>query len=150
LAGRVRSYGYYAKKIGLDPARESIVLGPAFHAIGGVCVLAGIPVAPLYYVKREDGAWRGVFQSDPLEALRVLPYYKILFVAAREGRYEEEGFQRVFKGLTEILPQSWSPHFIWHYAIVNSFDESGQTYFERSLDRYRCIVDEVRNRTIPR
>ena len=62
LAGHVHPYGVYAKAIGRDPAKESMVIGKAMHAIGAVCVLAAIPVAPLYFIKRADGEWRGVFE----------------------------------------------------------------------------------------
>ncbi len=56
LAGRVLSYGYYAKAIGRDVAKESIVIGQAMHAIGGVCAIAGIPIAPLHYDLADHGA----------------------------------------------------------------------------------------------
>lgn len=50
--GTCVSYGVYAKATGWDPAKDSIVIGKAIHAIGGVCVLVGIPVAPLHFVER--------------------------------------------------------------------------------------------------
>src|SRR2546427_11958805 len=40
------SYGYYAGKIGRDPAKEAIIVGHAMHAIGAVCVIRQLPVAP--------------------------------------------------------------------------------------------------------
>jgi hypothetical protein len=48
LAGQVAPYGVYAAAIGRNAAKESMVIGKAMHIIGGVCVLARIPVAPLH------------------------------------------------------------------------------------------------------
>src|SRR6266581_811840 len=89
LAGRVLSYGVYAKAIGRDVATESIVIGHAMHAIGGMCAFAAIPVAPLHFVQRADGEWRGIFESDASERTEVLPHYDLLQLAARIHTYNE-------------------------------------------------------------
>ena len=144
LAGKVTSYGVYTKAIGRDPSKEAIVIGPAMHAIGGVCVLATVPVAPLYYVRRADGGWRGVFESDPLEARDALPHYDTLYVAAREYQYTPEDFTRIERGLREIVPPEWSAHQIWHKALVWKIPDSNDTFFARALKRYQAIIDDAK------
>ena len=37
------------------------------HAIGALCVVRQLPVAPLYWVQRADGEHRGVFEQDAIE-----------------------------------------------------------------------------------
>jgi hypothetical protein len=148
LAGHVYPYGVYAKAIGRDPAKESMVIGQAMHAIGALCVLAAIPVAPLHFIKRVDGEWRGVFESDAAEAAHVLPHYDLLYVTAREFTYSETDFARVEKGLKEVLPKylrpdQLSPHDIWHWAIHTTLKD-GSTPFERALARYREIFDKIK------
>jgi hypothetical protein len=143
IARHVHSYGVYAKAIGRDPAKESMVIGQAMHAIGAVCVLAAIPVAPLYFIKRADGEWRGVFESDSSEREHVLPHYDLLYVTAREFKYSDSDFGRVEKGLREVLPKylrpdQLSPHDVWHWAIRTKLKD-GATPFERALARYREI-----------
>lgn len=144
LKGVVRSYGYYASKIGRNPAKESMIVGPPMHAIGAICVIAGVPVAPLYFVEREDKTWQGVFEGDPLESIHVLPHYSRLYVVARENKYTEEDFQRIGRGLREVIPNDWTPHFMWHYAIVNKPKDSEQTYFERALEKYNELFEVLR------
>lgn len=148
IAGYVFPYGVYAKAIGRDPAKESIVIGKAMHAIGAVCVLTGIPVAPLYYVKRADGEGRGVFESDAIECLYVLPHYDLMYVVAREYKYSEKDFARIEKGLRELLPKymrpdQLSPHDVWHCAISAKLND-GTTPFERALSKYREIFDTIK------
>lgn len=148
IAGHVHPYGVYAAAIGRDAARESMVIGKAMHAIGGVCVLAGIPVAPLYFIKRADGEWRGVFESDPIERECVLPHYDLLYVTAREFKYSESDFARVEKGLREVLPKHMrpdqlSPHAIWRWAIHAKLKD-GSTPFERAIAKYRELFEAIK------
>jgi len=148
LAGHVLTYGAYAKSIGRDVATESMVVGQAMHAIGGMCAFAAIPVAPLYFVQRADKEWRGIFESDPSERTHVLPHYDLLCVAARIHVYSPDDFRRIDKGLRDVLPKylkpnQLSPHDIWHVAIYNKLKD-GSTPFERSLERYRQIVDAAK------
>ena len=105
LAGRVLSYGVYAKAIGRDVATESMVVGQAMHAIGGMCAFAAIPVAPLHFVQRADGEWRGIFESDSSERTHVLPHYDVLYSAARIHTYTEDDFRKLEKGLRDVLPK---------------------------------------------
>src|SRR5437016_5593051 len=104
LAGHVYSYGYYASAIGRKAATESMVVGQAMHAIGGVCALCAIPIAPLHFVQRSDGEWRGVFESDAAESINVLPHYDLLYVTAREYKYTPEDFARLEHILRVFLP----------------------------------------------
>jgi hypothetical protein len=147
LEGRVHSYGVYAKAIGGDPAKDSMSVGQAMHAIGGACVLLAIPVAPLYFVKRSDEQRRGVFEADPTEALRVLPHYELLYVTARMFKYSRKDFQRIDHVLRDVLPKhlrpdQLSPHDIWHLAI-NTSRPDGMTSFVRALNRYREMFAEI-------
>ena len=145
LLRQILTYGYYAKAIGRSPAADSMAIGKAMHAIGGICVYSRVPVAPMYFVERADSGWRGIFEEDPLESLHVLPHYDTLYVAAREYRYSAEDFACVYRGLAEAIPNEWSPHLIWHVAVAVKPKGSEQTYFERALDRYRQIVEDARH-----
>jgi hypothetical protein len=150
LARRVSSYGFYAKAIGRNPAKESMVIGQAMHAIGAVCVLARVPVAPLHFVERTDGDWRGVFEADPAEQIHVLPHYNLLCVTARVHKYTEKDFARVRLGLRETLPKplrpdQMSPHDIWRLAIYSKLQDS-TTPLQRALAQYQTIFDAAKAR----
>lgn len=144
IARGVSTYGMYAAIAGKDPTKAAMVVGPAMHAIGAACVFVCVPVAPLYYVKRADGFWRGVFEEDPLESRDVLPHYDLLYVTAREYRYSAEEFGRIRKALAEVVPNDWSPHIMWHVAISTKPKGFEMTYFERALRRYQELFDAMR------
>lgn len=144
LAGRVHTYGYYAKLLGRDPEKHAIGLGPAFHAIGAACVYLQVPVAPLYYVRRDDNKRQDIFESDPLEARDVLPHLNLLYVAAREYVYSQADFDRLQEALSEKLPRAWSPHRLWHVSLVRCPKNAKETYFALALERYRDIVRTAR------
>jgi len=61
------TYGQYAAAIEHPPARYGLAVGKAMHAIGALCVVRQLPVAPLYWVQRADGEHRGVFEQDAIE-----------------------------------------------------------------------------------
>ena len=149
LARRVMSYGAYAKRIGRDPVKEAITIGPAMHVIGAVCVVRQLPVAPLYFVKTSDGEGRQIFAADRLEAKLVLPHFDTLLVASREYKYTREELEQVEKRLRDVLvmkaPRNWTPHHLWHMALVNKPKDSVQTYFERAREKYRAIIAELRH-----
>ena len=42
------TYGQYANAIGRDPAEYGLAIGKSMHAIGALCVIRQLPVAPLY------------------------------------------------------------------------------------------------------
>lgn len=148
LAGHVHSYGHYANVIGRDAATESLVIGSAMHAIGGACVICGIPVAPLHYVQRSDGEWSSIFESNPSERTHVLPHFNTLLVTAREHRYSAQNFQRIHNALHKVLPEhlradQLSPHDIWNLAIYLKLKD-GSTIFGRALAKYQHEFEELR------
>ena len=150
LAQQVHTYGYYAHSIGRDSAKEGVVVGKAMHAIGAACVFTLVPVAPLYYVERADGEWRGVFQEDAQKRNLVLPHYDLLSVTAREYRYSEGDFDKIARALREVPPKylkpmQLSPHHMWHVALQNKIKDGG-TFFERALAEYRRIFNEEKAR----
>ena len=152
LGRRVMTYGYYASRIELDPAKNAIQIGHAMHTIGAACVFRCVPVAPLHFVQRADAGWRGVFESDPLEARDVLPHYNTLYIAAREYRYSKDDFQSIENWLHKVAEigsfpsYSLSPHHLWHLAIGTKPKDSAETYFERALSAYTKFIDEERER----
>jgi len=142
LAGTTLPYGAYAHAIGRDPAKESMVVGQAMHLIGAVCVLTRLPVAPLHFVERADGEWRGVFHSDSSERTHVLPHYDLLLVTARIHRYVGKDFRQIDRVLREVLPkhltaEQSSPHHAWHVMIYNKLPDSETTLWEHALAYYR-------------
>jgi hypothetical protein len=155
LAGHVYAYGHYASAIGRSSETESMIIGKAMHAIGAVCVLAKIPIAPLHFVRRADGEWRGVFESNTHERIHVLPHYNLLYVTARDYKYTTSDFARVRKALADVLPKylpsdQLSPHDIWRWALHAKLKD-GRTPWELALARYRelfaSIKDARRNST---
>lgn len=146
LARRVHSYGYYAASIGRVPERDAVSMGPAFHAIGASCIFFCIPVAPLFFVERSDGEARTIFESDALEARDVLPHYDVMYVAAREYTYSADEFQKVDRLLRKNAPLNWSPHDLWHVAIVKKPKDQDKTYLQIALARYKSIIEEEKRR----
>jgi hypothetical protein len=118
------SYGKYAALIGRTPSKDALAVGKAMHAIGAVCVVRALPVAPLYWVESEAGGEKGVFESDALERQFVLNpgHFGTMYVVAREYRYTAQDFQGVEKALRVALknPSKWSPHKLWHKAFCVS------------------------------
>jgi hypothetical protein len=144
LAGRVLTYGVYARAIGRKPSKDAMAIGKAMHIIGATCVLARIPIAPLHYVSRADHEWRGIFESDSIEQRYVLPHYDLLLVTARVYRYTEEDFRRIEKGLREVIPRYIprhlsSPHQVWHIVALNKLDD-GRSILDVALEAYREIL----------
>ena len=152
LGRRVKTYGHYASRIGLDPAKNALQIGHAMHTIGAACVFRCVPVAPLHFVQRADAGWRGVFESDPLEARDVLPHYTTLYIAAREHLYSKDDFESIENSLHKMAEigsldsYSLSPHHLWHLTIVKKPKDSAETYFERALSAYINFIDDERER----
>ena len=149
LSGQIFPYGVYAHAIGRDPSKQSMVIGHAMHAIGAACVMKQIPVVPLHYVGRADGAWRGIFEEDALEAATVRPHYETLYVAAKIYKYTERDFRRIEIILRDILPkhlpaESLSPHPLWH-VVINGKTKDNSTFFFRALTAYQKMIDEQRH-----
>lgn len=143
------TYGYYAKNIGRDPAKEALSIGPAMHCIGAVCVIRQIPVAPLYWIRRESGQPRQVFASDALESRDILDSgrFDTMYVVAREYRYSLSEFEQVQETMEALIakaPKNWTPHFLWHYVIANKPKGENRSYLERACDRYEALLDDLR------
>jgi hypothetical protein len=150
IARREYTYGHYAVAIGRSEAKESIVIGQAMHAIGAACVFCAVPVAPLAFVKRADGEWRGVFETDILERQHVLPHFDLLYVTARDFEYSSRDFERVGKALADVLPRhvgpNWlSPHELWTLAVTLKASD-GRTVFERAVAKYESLYSEAKAR----
>lgn len=144
-----KTYGYYAKLIGRDPAKEAISIGPAMHAIGAVCVIQQLPVAPLYWVVRAQGEPRQVFANDILESHHILEQgrFDTLYVVAREYRYSMAEFEKLQQAMEKLIakaPSDWTPHFLWHLAIVKKPKGEDQTYLERAMHRYDTLLAEFK------
>lgn len=139
----VFTYGYYAACIGRDPAKESLVIGPAMHTIGALCVCALIPVAPLHYVKRDDGSPSLIFEEDFKERMNVLPHRGVMKVAARIFKYTEAHFQKMEEVLREVVKDSWSPHKLWHAVIDDSYTNSDRSVFEHALEAYKQLIKDA-------
>jgi hypothetical protein len=144
------SYGSYARLIGRAPSKDGLAIGKAMHAIGAICVVRALPVAPLHWVKREGNGERHVFESDPLERHYILEqsHYDTMFVVAREYRYSEQDFDGIEKALRVALasenPRKWSPHKLWHRTFVTRPKDSELTYFELAMRRYEKLLAEFR------
>jgi hypothetical protein len=127
-----------------------MVVGPAMHLIGALCIICQLPVAPLYWVTRADNEPKDVFASDVMEAKHVLPHHSTLYVVSRDYGYSRADFDAISRRLkkmlleTEKYPSDWTPHFMWHQVILKHPKNSTQTYFERALQRYESLFEELR------
>lgn len=144
LKGNVQTYGYYANKIGRKPEKESMIIGPAMHLIGAACIFGSIPVAPLYFIKNSCGKRENVFTNSIIEKEYVYEHKTTLYVVARDNRYIENDFERIDRGLKQIMPEQWSPHDCWGVAITRKPKGSNKTYFELALEKYKQIFEELR------
>ena len=145
-----KTYGHYAKLIGRDPAKEAVSIGPAMHAIGAVCVFQQLPVAPLYWVVRGEGEARQVFASDVLESHHILDRgrFDTMYVVAREYRYSMAEFEQLQQATEKLIakaPPDWTPHFLWHLAIVKKPKDEDQTYLERAMSGYETLLAEFKS-----
>lgn len=149
-----KSYGFYAKTIGRNPAKEAISIGPAMHAIGAVCVIQQLPVAPLYWVTREQGEPRQVFASDALESHHILTLgrFETMFVVAREYKYTTAEFERLRKAMEKVFignaQPNWTPHFLWRMAIVEKPIGEDRTFLERAMSRYEKLRAELKAESV--
>jgi hypothetical protein len=144
----VYTYGHYAIKVGRSSASDSMAIGQAMHALGAGCVLAGVPVAPLFFVERADGEARGVFEGDLAETRHVLPHFDLLYVTAREHPYSTAEFDKIDKALrtafpAHLKPTQLSPHDLWHVLIYAKLKD-GKTILEKSLENYRELFAQLK------
>jgi hypothetical protein len=144
------TYGQYAAAIGRDPAEYGLAIGKAMHAIGALCVVRQIPVAPLYWVRRANGEDRGIFESDPLERHHIVESGDIntMYVVAREYQYSASEFEGLEAVLKKFLASGngtkWSPHEIWHLTFNAKPKESNVTYYEQAMSRYRALFEQIK------
>jgi len=144
------TYGQYAALIGRKPAEYGLAVGKAMHAIGALCVIRQLPVAPLYWVERADGGHRGIFESDPLERQHIIETRDIdvMYVVAREYTYSSLEFNELESALRKSLASgsvsNWSPHEIWRLTFQKTPKDSPLTYYQRAMDRYRKLFGEIK------
>jgi len=148
LDRRVCTYGSYAAQVGRDPATNGLAIGQAMHAIGAVCVLRLLPIAPHFFVEATNGNQRQVFESNDLEAALVLPHFDLLYVVARDYTYTVQDLD----GLENGLKKGWidgrldkSLHALWKTILCSRPEGSARTRFEMALDRYREIIQSLRS-----
>ncbi len=144
------SYRKYASLIGRAPSKDGLAVGQAMHAIGAVCVVRALPVAPLYWVESEAGGEKRVFESDALERQLILDrgHFGTMYVVAREYRYSEQDFEGVEKALRVALknPSTWSPHKLWHRTFRARVKDSELTYFDFAMRRYEGLLAEFKSK----
>ena len=144
------TYGQYATAIDKAPAEYGLAVGKAMHAIGALCVLRQLPVAPLYWVRNANDEPRGIFESDPLERHYIVESkdIDIMYVVAREYTYSAEEFTGLEEALRKSLANGhvsgWSPHEIWHLTFSKHPKESPTTYYERAMARYRGLFVQIK------
>ena len=146
------SYGQYAQAIGKDPREYGLAVGKAMHAIGALCVVKQIPVAPLYWVQRADGEDRGIFESNALERQHIIESKDIdtMYVVAREYKYNISEFDSLEASLRKSIDERkithWSPHEIWQLTFNLKPSGDNRTYYARAMDRYRSILAEIKSK----
>lgn len=144
------TYGQYATAIGRSPGKYGLAVGKAMHAIGALCVIRQIPVAPLYWVRRADDEHRGIFESDSLERQYIVDSKDIdtMYVVSREYHYTSEEFEGLEAALRKSLANggvsNWSPHQIWHLTFRECPKDSLLTYYQCAMNRYRELLNRMK------
>ena len=145
----IRSYGFYAERIGMKAEQGGLAIGMAMHTIGAACVLAKVPVIPIHYVERADGEWRGIFESEYAEKCYVLSHWNLLATSSRVHVYTEANLGSVAKALNTVIPahlQSLStPKQLWRFLIYNE-SSHGVTWLHRALPAYEASIELARTR----
>lgn len=145
------TYGQYASAIGRNPADYGLAVGKAMHAIGALCIIRQVPVAPLFWVQSADGEPRGIFENDPLERRYIVESKDIdtMYVVSREYHYTSEEFAGLEAALRKSLASgnvaNWSPHQIWHLTFLKCPKESALTYYQRAMNRYRELFTQIKS-----
>lgn len=145
------TYGEYAHAIGRDPADYGIAVGQAMHVLGALFVFRQIPVAPLYWVRRADNAYRGIFESDDLERHFIIESgdIDVMYVVSREYHYSmaefEELDQRLQTAFDSGKAAKWSPHMLWRAAFSTSVPGSDLTVYRRAMARYHQIFAQLKS-----
>lgn len=144
------TYGHYASVIGQEPEKYGLAVGQAMHAIGALCVIRQVPVAPLHWIRSANDSYRGIFESDPVERQKIIESKDIddMYVASREYHYTQEEFDGIEKALLKSLESGhiagWSPHRLWHLTFVKRPAESSFTYYQLAMMRYRALLLELK------
>jgi hypothetical protein len=151
VAGRApMTYGQYAHAIGKDPQEYGLAIGQAMHAIGALCVVRQLPVAPLFWVQRASGEHQGIFENNPLERQKIIHTKDIdtMYVVAREYKYSIKEFEKLESALKKSLDSgrisNWSPHEIWRLTFTSKPDGVELTYYERAMARYRELFEAIK------
>lgn len=135
------TYGFFANQTDLNSATDSKVLGQVMHLIGACCMLIKIPIAPLYFVRREDNKETNIFLSNDLERIQVAPHEPMLRVLAREHSYtvtEIEKLKSVLQKAEHNRPFSEkSPHEFLEFAIKQKKEGSHITLWQEALIVYQ-------------
>lgn len=145
------TYGQYATSIGRNAAEYGLAVGKAMHAIGALCVIRQVPVAPLFWARRADAEHRGIFESDVLERQYIIESKDIdtMYVVSREYQYTTEEFVGIENALRKSLASGnaakWSPHDIWHLTFFKKPKDSQLTYYERAMTRYREFFIQIKS-----
>jgi len=145
---RVRTYGSYCRAIGLDPVEYGRSMGKAMHAVGAACVVRRVPIAPLYWVERENGTDGEIFERRWRESAQVLPHRDFLYCVARDHRYTAEELRAVEATLSKAVESGYSPDRMWDVVIKGKPKGQAKTGFVLALERYKEIEQELRHRTI--
>jgi hypothetical protein len=144
------TYGQYAAAIGRDPTEYGLAIGKAMHAIGALCVIQQIPVAPLHWVRPADGKPLKIFESDPKERSYIVESgdIEIMRVVAREYHYRESEFKRLETALKNSLERGhltkMPPNELWHLTFIEKPKGLNVTYYERAMIQYREINEQLR------
>jgi hypothetical protein len=145
------TYGQYASAIGRDPAKHGLAIGKAMHAIGALCVFIELPVAPLYWVKNAHGGYRAIFESDPIERKHIIESKDVnaMYIVSREYEYKAEEFEKLVnifrKNLDSGILYNISAHEFWHRTFIEKPENSSETYYERAINRYNELLQQLRN-----
>ena len=110
--------------------------------------MARVPVAPIHYVERADGEWRGIFERAASESFHVFPAWSTLAVSAHIHTYTEEDFRLIGKVLNELVPKYFSPEWqsprkLWVHLIYTKA-EGETTWLRRALTKYEQIIEPAR------
>lgn len=150
--GSPMTYGQYAASIGRNPADYGLAVGMAMHAIGALCIIRQVPVAPLFWVQSANGEAQSIFETDPIERRHIIDTKDIdtMYVVAREYRYSISEFEGIEAALRKSLASGkvtkWSPHQLWHLTFQKAPKDSAVTYYQRAMNRYHELFIQIKAR----
>lgn len=151
VAKKAWTYGQYAHAIGREPAEYGQAIGKAMHAIGALCVIKELPVAPLHWVKRAGGGYRKIFESDPIERKYIIESndIKVMYIVSREYRYTMRDFELLENTFNESLESGLlykiSLHELWHLTFKEKVEGLSKTYYERAMEKYHILLSQFQS-----